>query len=46
MLIEIVKLKNKKRGKRRTLYLHHLVEEEDAAWREPPWVIIFTSLMR
>lgn len=26
------------------MYLHHLIEEEDATWREPPGVIILTSL--
>lgn len=25
-------------------YLHHLVEEEDAAWREPSGIVVFTSL--
>lgn len=26
------------------VYLHHLVEEEDTGWRQPPGVIVFTSL--
>lgn len=25
-------------------YLHHLVEEKDATWRQPPGVVIMTSL--
>lgn len=28
------------------MYLHHLIEEEDAARRKPPGVVVFTPLSR